>query len=86
MKSKKDKIPDIKQACNLIINENINPAAFNNTGSNPNSNTVKEIFKDVGVSEIFKNIQDRFEQKWNSELLDRELEKYIKKGIRDSSK
>ncbi len=64
IKPKIDRIPEIKQACSLIIGETINPSAFNNTGSNPNSKTVNQIYKDVGINKIFEIINERFEKKW----------------------
>jgi hypothetical protein len=61
---KVDRIGDILSAGKLLINEHINPETFSDTGSNPNSETVKQKFKDVGISNIFGAIKTKFEKNW----------------------
>ncbi|HEV2482987.1 MAG TPA: HEPN domain-containing protein [Puia sp.] len=61
---KVDRINDIVQASKLLINDHINPETFSETGGNPNSATVKEKFKDIGISDIFSVIKVSFEAKW----------------------
>ncbi len=63
--SRFDRIPSVKQASYLVYSNNINPAAFCETGGNPNSKRVKEMFKDVGISDIFQLIRPRFDAEWN---------------------
>lgn len=63
---KVDRIPEILAACKLLINGQINPKAFSETGSNPNGDTVKEKFKEVGLQDIFGKIKNDFETKWNA--------------------
>jgi len=61
-----DRINDVLSACKLLINDHINPETFSETGGNPNGDTVKEKFKDVGISDIFEEIKPDFEHKWGS--------------------
>lgn len=61
---KVDRIKNILDAGKLLITEHINPETFSETGSNPNSGTVKEKFKEIGVSDIFGVIKVDFETKW----------------------
>lgn len=63
---KLDRINDILAACRLLINEQIDPMTFADTGSNPNGNTVKEKFKEVGINDIFSTIKPDFENKWGA--------------------
>lgn len=63
---KVDRIKDVMAACKLLINEQIDPVAFSETGSNPNGNTVKEKFREVGINDIFSKIKSDFEIKWKS--------------------
>ena len=61
---KADRINDIMAACKLLINGQIDPMTFSETGSNPSGNTVKEKFKEVGLNDIFTKIKPAFEIKW----------------------
>ncbi len=63
---KVDRIDSILTACRHLIGEHINPATFTETNSNPNGETVKIKFKEVGVSNIFALIKTDFEVKWNN--------------------
>lgn len=64
--SKVDRIDGIMAACRLLINEQIDPMTFSDTGSNPNGDTVKQKFKEVGLTDIFAKIKPEFEAKWKS--------------------
>ena len=61
-----DRITEIIAACKLIISDQVNPNAFSETGSNPNGETVKNKFGEVGVQDIFGKIKLGFETKWGS--------------------
>lgn len=61
---KVQRINSILDAGKLLINEHINPDTFSETGSNPNSITVKEKFKEIGLTDIFGKIKTSFETKW----------------------
>ncbi|MCK5450408.1 MAG: hypothetical protein KAI70_01435 [Candidatus Omnitrophica bacterium] len=63
---KTGRINDVISAGKLLINEQIDPETFSETGSNPNGNTVKEKFKQVGIEDIFGNIKASFEVKWKN--------------------
>lgn len=59
-----DRIPDIKFACKIVGLKAVNPKAFSETGSNPNSDSVKQMFRDVGIKDVFSIIQPGFDKKW----------------------
>lgn len=67
---KVDRINDVLSACRLLIGEHINPTAFSDTNSNPNGDTVKEKFKEIGIPDIYGNIKVRFETKWGTPVAD----------------
>ena len=66
--SKVDRIDNIIAASKLIINGHLNPEIFTETGSNPNSATVIEKFKEVGVREIFIKIKEPFQRQWGQKV------------------
>lgn len=59
-----DRLADIERAAKHIVAGMLNPAAFVETSGNPNSKTVKEMFKAVGVREIFDTVRPDFERQW----------------------
>jgi len=59
-RDKKDRLIDIKVACALVAAEKIDPEVLTSTKSNPSLDTVKRLFKDLGVTDIFGKIQARF--------------------------
>lgn len=59
-----DRLVHIERACKLVLSGTINPLAFTNTGSNPNSKSIKLMFSDLGVKDIFGLIKPKFERKW----------------------
>lgn len=64
-----DRINDILTACKHLIGEHINPATFTDTSSNPNSDTVKRKFKEIGIDDIFDKIKSEFETKWGAPVV-----------------
>lgn len=63
---KVDRIDSVLTACRHLIGEHINPATFSDTNSNPNGDTVKTKFKEVGLPDIFNTIKTDFETRWGS--------------------
>lgn len=63
---KVDRIDDVLASCRHLIGEHINPSTFSDTNSNPNSGTVKEKFKEIGLTNIFDTIKTGFESKWGT--------------------
>ena len=59
-----DRINDIVTTCRHLIGEHINPITFTDTSSNPNAETVKRKFKEIGTNDIFVIIKSDFERKW----------------------
>lgn len=58
------RIKEIEVACKVVISGVINPSSFSDTGSNPSANNVKEMFKSLGISDIFSDIKVKFDQQW----------------------
>jgi hypothetical protein len=63
-KEKIDRLPDIRTACTLVASEKIDPQVLSSTRSNPSAETVKELFGDLGVKDIFGTIYVRFQARW----------------------
>jgi RiboL-PSP-HEPN len=61
---KKDRLADIDAACRRVLSNVINPGAFSATGGNPNSERVKELLKQLDLTDVFGSIKVRFETKW----------------------
>jgi hypothetical protein len=64
--TKVSRIPDVLTACKHLIGEHINPATFSDANSNPNGETVKTKFKEVGIQDVFGDVKTDFEIKWGS--------------------
>lgn len=62
--TKMQRLPEIDRVCRMLVSETFNPQALSETGGNPNPATVKEMFKNVGISNIFKKIKSNFERDW----------------------
>ncbi len=61
---KVDRLPGIKAACARIVADIIDPEALSSTQSNPSSDTVKSLFSDLGVTDIFAKIHTPFQRAW----------------------
>ncbi len=59
-----DRLKIIEVACKVVISGVISPSSFSDTGSNPSAKNVKEMFKGLGVDNVFGTIKDRFERQW----------------------
>ncbi|MFN3191248.1 MAG: HEPN domain-containing protein [Aureliella sp.] len=69
---KKDRIPEIKTICSKILAGNVIHQAFSDTSSNPNSQVVKGMFKNLGIRDVFSEIKRKFETRgrWNGAVAD----------------
>ena len=63
-----DRIIDIKSACRIILNDQINPDAFILGGKNPKADVISNCFKKIGKRRIFKKITIKFQKKWGIEV------------------
>jgi hypothetical protein len=61
---KADRLPGIKTACAHIMADLIDPEALSSTQSNPTSDTVKSLFSDMDVTDIFGRIHTAFRRAW----------------------
>lgn len=59
-----DRLPGIKVACANIVADVIDPEALSSTQSNPTADTVKSLFSDLGVPDIFGKIHTPFRKAW----------------------
>ena len=62
--AKIERLPAIAVACELVLAKKVDPEAFAETGGNPNSDTVKETLKSVGIKNAFKSIKADFAREW----------------------
>lgn len=68
-KDKIDRLGDIIDT-SRTIGHIIDPTCFSETGSNPNPENVKRMFKDIGISEVFVNVKSSFERIWGGPVSD----------------
>lgn len=65
--SKADKIVLIKKASQVVVEGIINSLVFSEVArSNPNSKKVRELFKCLGIPDIFSSIKIEFDKKWGT--------------------
>lgn len=79
---KVERLRDIENACKIIISEQINPLAFSDTSNNPNSETVKEKFNEVGIPNIFQKIKTDFEGKCGTLVTDNFIKDKLNEIVR----
>lgn len=58
------RLPRIQRAAGLILEGVIDPEALSETGGNPSSETVRELFNQVGLDDVFGRIRVDFETRW----------------------
>lgn len=58
-----DRLSDIVRVCRQVGNV-IDPSVFAETGGNPSSRNLRELFKRVEISDIFRSIRGEFEVGW----------------------
>jgi hypothetical protein len=61
---KEDRLPEIQRVAELIVTGLIDPTSLNDTGSNPSSKTVKTLFSDIGVQDVFSAVRPAFDAVW----------------------
>jgi hypothetical protein len=59
-----DRLADIKRAAELIAAGLLDSKAFISTKGNPGPDTVKTLFKDIGIADIFIKARPAFDRKW----------------------
>ena len=62
--NKLDELNEVTMICQLIASGKIVSKGFSNTRNNPNSELVKEMFKNMGIDEIFNKIEKDFIIQW----------------------
>jgi len=63
-RSQRARLPDVRLAAHRIATETIDPLAFADTGSNPNSAQVRAMFKPFGEIDVYLSIKSRFDKEW----------------------
>ncbi len=69
-----DRIIDIKRACRIILNDQINSDAFILGGKNPKADVISNYFKQIGKRRIFRKITIEFQKKWGIEVPTQSIE------------
>lgn len=59
-----ERIPDILRVCGLLAAGHLDPKALGEPGGNPNAAKVTEVFKKVGLADIFGRTRPAFDGKW----------------------
>jgi RiboL-PSP-HEPN len=59
-----NRLAGIKAACARIVADIVDPEALSSTQNNPTSDTVKSLFSDMGVNDIFGKIHAPFQRAW----------------------
>jgi len=62
------RIPAVVQASQLTVNDDVDPSALSVMRSNPKGRVVREMFADLGISDIWAVIQPAFTTKWRSPI------------------
>lgn len=63
-----DRLPNIIGTCKKIIDDDVIPDPFAETSSNPDGKTLRGLFRNVGVGDIFAQIKPKFEKKWGKSV------------------
>ncbi len=63
-----DRIIDIRSACRIILNDQINSNAFVLGGKNPRSYVISNCFEIIGKRKIFKKVTIEFQKKWGTKV------------------
>lgn len=58
------RLPDVTRTARLVGRSLILPEAFAVTNANPSADTVKEMFKSAGVSDVFAKARPGFDSRW----------------------
>lgn len=66
-----DRLADIRDVAQRVVQQKIIGSAFAITGGNPKSGTVKTLFKQVNRPDLFASIKLRFESYWGQSVVDR---------------
>lgn len=57
-----NRLPDVQQACTLVVQDRVDALALANTGGNPNSERVSDLLKQLDIHDPFIKIKDEYER------------------------
>ena len=63
-----DRIIDIRSACSIILEDQINSNAFILGGKNPRPDVISKCFKIIGKRRIFEKVTIEFQKKWGTKV------------------
>ncbi|HII07205.1 MAG TPA: hypothetical protein HA349_07820 [Methanotrichaceae archaeon] len=75
--NKKERLAEIKQACESVIYDTVDPVLFIDTKNNPKPKVVTDMFKNLGIPNIFIRIKGDFERKSEKKIPDRFIEQKL---------
>lgn len=70
-KDKNNRISAILSTCKTITEFNLEPLAFTDTRSNPNSEQLKTLLKNIDMNDPYATLKSRFTNKWKTQVTDR---------------
>jgi hypothetical protein len=59
-----DRLPDVLASARIVGAQIVSPGAFAQTKSNPGRDTVREMFKNAGISDVFDRARPKFDARW----------------------
>ncbi len=59
-----NRLSNVKRAASFVYNDELNPESFGQSRNNPGKETVREVCREVGLTDIFKRLKERFEKRW----------------------
>jgi hypothetical protein len=78
-----DRLPGIRSVCGRVAADILDPTALSSTQGNPDSKTVKGMFSNIGVLDVFTSIHNRFRVKWGRPIpqtfINDKLEEIVKR-------
>ena len=63
-RERKDRLLRLANICRTISSDSICPTAFAEFRGSPDSERLKEVFGDLGVTDLFQKIRPRFDSQW----------------------
>jgi hypothetical protein len=66
-REKHRRLPDIAQACTMVLDDRVNPRVFGLTRHNPDARAVRDLFKNIGIPNVFDRSRGEFDKRWRTQ-------------------